>query len=146
MDVLVTTPQRESGEAAKEALDARAQGGYYFRNLGQHQPKQFSVGERVWYTEGGFVQGFGLCVEIVWSPGEDCDATGRHFNQGWFAWIPVVSWKWVRPFRYKGFQGFRYVDFGEPEIIGDWLDPKPEMGNPISDPTHDLPQTGQGGR
>jgi hypothetical protein len=36
------------------------------------------------------------------------------------------SWKWIRPSAMQGFQGFRYADF-EFEVIGGWLDPKPEL-------------------
>lgn len=126
MDIIVTTPKGATGEAAREGLEARKRGGYYFRWIGKHIPKNFGPGDRIWYTEGGLVRGFGICQDLIHSNGELCSTTGKTFGAGWFAWIDVQTWKWVKPFAYRGFQGFRYCDFGVPEIVGDWLSPMPE--------------------
>jgi hypothetical protein len=43
--------------------------------------------------------------------------------------MDAVSWKWVMPTLFKGFQGYRYAEtrFDLLPILGGWLDPMPSV-------------------
>ncbi len=133
-DIVVSTPKTRMKEAVEEAERAIALDGvertYYFRNLGKHGGANLGKGSRVYYVEDGYVRGFGVVEDdedVLYRDYEECDATGREYGAGWYAYIPADSWQWIRPIPHKGFQGWRYApaEWREVEIIGGWLDPKP---------------------
>ena len=129
MDIIVTTPKSQMDTAAQEAENVKASGGgFYFRNLGQHCPRDLEEGDRIFYVEDGFVRGFAIITWVTETPGLVCDTTGRQFGPGWYAISDAESWKWIRPIPMQGFQGWRYFDaLDSLEVIGDWLDPKPAV-------------------
>ena len=146
MDIIVTTPKGQMAAAAQEAADCIADGGgeYFRRFHSLNCPHQLHAGDRVYYVEDGFIRGFCTVsrVQAVGPDGMVCDTTGRRWSQGFFAFMPASSWKWIRPIPMRGFQGFQYVNYGasagpggnvrvdganhEVVIVGGWLDPRPE--------------------
>lgn len=136
-DVIVTTPKKQSENAAKEAADMIAHGGgYYFRRFGyvdngrmKGYPRDLRVGNRVWYTEGGYVRGYAIVDTIIdTAEGMRCSTTGTWFPPGYYVLMRADSWVWVKPVKFKGFQGWRYLLQGiSPKPIGTWLDPKPAI-------------------
>lgn len=127
--IIVTTPKSEMSTAAQEARDRIEEGGgVYFRRFGK-EPRGLDPGVRVFYVEDGHVRGFAVVEEVTEvQEGEHvvCETTGRAWPSGIYAVMRADSWRWVRPIRYRGFQGFRYFDDSEVEIVGGWLDPRPE--------------------
>ena len=125
--IIVTTPKSEMENSANEAEECiKNRSGYYFRKLGKNKPHGLAVGSRIYYIEDGYIRGFGEVASIV-KKEPICDVTGRKWDEGWYAIIPACSWKWIKPIPMKGFQGFRYFDDKDVEIIGKWLDPKPKV-------------------
>ena len=124
-NIIVTTPKSESEKAKLEADFAKKnENSYYFRSF-KKLPKDIDVGSKVFYVDNGEITGFCVISEIN-KEKKKCDVTGREF-EGFIVKMPANSWKWIRPIRHKGFQGFRYFDFEEYKIIGDWKDEKPKM-------------------
>lgn len=125
-DIIVTTPRREMETAAEEARGCiESGGGYYFRTF-HHLPKDIEVGSRVFYVEDGYVRGYALVNEI--NRGDmRCGTTGRVWD-GNHVIMLANSWTWVRPIPMRGFQGWRYYEPpADLKVVGDWLDPKPEV-------------------
>jgi len=126
-NIIVTTPKSEMQNSADEAKECIEQyGGYYFRKLGKNRPVGVAEKSKIYYVEDGYIRGFGVVASIAMS-GYECNYTDRDWGDGWYAIIPACTWKWIRPIPMRGFQGFRYFDDSNVEIIGDWLDPKPEV-------------------
>jgi hypothetical protein len=114
MDIIVTTPRSEMANAAREAADCiRDGGGQYFRRFPLRQHPLVEPGDRVYYVEDGFIRGFAR-IEITLddSSGKRCDTTGRDWSPGFYVYMAASSWHWIRPIPMRGFQGFRYVDYG----------------------------------
>ena len=127
--IIVTTPKKQMKTAAEEAQNCiDAGGGFYFRRFAQF-PLSLHSGTRIFYVEDGYVRGFATVSEVNDSTdGKVCMTTGRDWAPGIYAVMPADSWQWVRPIPQQGFQGWRYFDDSEVEIVGGWLDPKPEVG------------------
>lgn len=146
MDIIVTTPKGQMANAAAEAADCiRNGGGEYFRRFHPTAyPRQIAVGSRVYYVEDRFIRGFAVVSLLLHSPaGMTCDTTGRVWSQGFYVFMDATSWQWVCPIPMRGFQGFRYVEWGGGddsrnnivsgmggftgplEIVGNWRDPRP---------------------
>jgi len=166
MDIIVTTPKSEMAAAAQEAADARAAGGdtEYFRRFPcarDHSPRKVNAGDRVYYVEDGFVRGYAVVSHIEESQYPmRCVTTGREWSPGFYLFLRADSWRWIRPIKMRGFQGFRYVTTetaadGQEYILfkkypkytiplglpvydaGGWLDPRPrssENGPPLAPP------------
>lgn len=142
MDIIVTTPVSQMASAAQEAKDCIARGvGTYFRRLGYFRngklcgfPRHLNAGDRVWYTEAGFVRGYCLVRETrVVEEQVVCQTTGRVYEPGFYVWMSASSWVWVKPVPYRGFQGWRYQQQGlSPVPVGGWLDPRPWLVEPAS--------------
>ena len=125
MDILVTTPKTEIANAAKEAKYVKDNGGGYYYRVFNKLPK-VEAGDKVFYTENGYITGFAEVLATNKDKGKfNCEVTDKAYI-GDFVVMDASTWKWIKPIPYKGFQGFRYVKNLEYEIIGDWLDPKPE--------------------
>ena len=128
MDIVVTTPKKERVNAEAEAEWAKAQGGgpgvHYFRRMGR-VPQELKPGDKVFYVEDGYVRGFCTLMGIDWGEQEAiCEVTMRDWGNGAQLIMRADSWKWVKPIKMKGFQGFRYFD--QPyEVVGDWKDKRP---------------------
>lgn len=151
MDIIVTTPKAQMAAAAKEAADCILNGGgeYFRRFHSRTYPTDMHVGDRVYYVEDGYIRGFAVVKHMLHSPeGRTCDTTGRVWSQGFFVFMDSASWQWIKPIPMKGFQGFRYVYYGEAQrvtlekadingwrqfapviVVGGWKDPKPEAGS-----------------
>lgn len=126
-DIIVTTPKRQMAIAAHEAEQAKKHGGYYFRRLSS-RPKNIQRNSRVFYVEDGYIRGFGIACRIdTLSEGEHCDATGRAWAPGVYVYMKADSWVWIDPIPMKGFQGFRHAGGIKFEVVGNWLDIKPEV-------------------
>ena len=133
MDIIVTTPKRETNNAVREAevMKLDGGGGRYFRRLAR-KPDRLFDGDRIFYVEDGFVRGFGVVDEVSFANSVYCDITDRSYSSGWFVFYYAQAWHWIKPIPMGGFQGFRYTDNAAPfrthavEVIGGWLDPKPE--------------------
>ena len=124
-NIIVTTPKGEQETAAQEAQDCiDAKGGHYFRVF-KRRPKNIEAGSRIFYVEDGYIRGFAT-VESVNEDNMKCDTSGKEWGDGCYAIMPANSWQWISPVAMKGFQGYRYFDDSNVEIIGGWLDPKPE--------------------
>lgn len=130
MDIIVTTPRSQMKNAAQEAADCIANGGgYYFRRFAQ-KPSLLKVGDRVWYSEDGWLRGFAKVDRIEYKQEtQQCDTTGYLWERGWYVFMRADSWQWVEPQPYKGFQGYRYFDHNsfcyDMTLRGGWTDPKP---------------------
>jgi hypothetical protein len=131
MDIIVTTPKTEMQNSASEAEFCKKQGGGFYHRSFSKLPK-IREGEKVFYVEDGFIRGF---AEVFWtqkaSEGVDfiCQVTKRKFSGGGIVTMNAVSWKWIEPIPYKGFQGFRYAKDLNYKIVGDWLAPRPALIN-----------------
>jgi hypothetical protein len=126
-NIIVTTPKSEMEISANEAEVCKQNGGgFYVRKLGKSRPKYLQTGSKIYYVEDGYIRGFGEVASIVQKE-VTCEYTGRDWGKGWFAIIPACSWKWIKPIRMSGFQGYRYFDDKNVEVVGRWLDPKPEV-------------------
>lgn len=128
MDIIVTTPKTEQANAAREAKVCIASGGgYYFRKL-PTRPKRLKKGDRLWYTESGFVTGFGtVCQVIDTDKPMHCEVTNRVWPAGVFVIIEADTWKWTEPLPYPPFMGYRYFQ-PEPDqcrVLGGWKDLRP---------------------
>ena len=135
MDIIITTPKREMANAAREAADCIADGGgEYFRQFRYgSSPTKLKLDQRVWYVEDGYLRGFCTTIRVehkpVWTT---CQTTGRSWAPGLYVIMDATSWRWIKPIRMRGFQGFRYLQALTPtiggcavEIVGGWRDPKP---------------------
>ena len=129
--IIVTTPKSQMKTAAAEArMCINAGEGFYFRRFGT-LPLSLATGIRIFYVEDGYVRGFATVSEVHDSSSHSvqCTTTGCDWAPGIYAVMPADTWQWVKPIPYKGFQGFRYFDDSDVEIVGGWLDPKPEIGD-----------------
>lgn len=145
MDIIVTSSKSRMKDAAAEAADCiAAGGGAYFRRFHARPPVE--PGDRVYYVEDGYVRGFAVVDRVEHQPeGMRCETTGQFWQYGWYVFMGATTWKWIKPIPMKGFQNFRkadkhmtrreYIDDGHghpadprgiAEIVGGWLDPKPE--------------------
>jgi len=128
-NLLVTTPKSESENSAREAeCCTKKGGGFYFRRFNK-LPKNLSAGSKIFYVEDGYIRGYGV-VSVITEIKDDhfqCDVTGKKWEPGTYAVIPADSWKWIKPISHKGFQGYRYFDGAGVEVVGGWLDEKPEV-------------------
>lgn len=124
MDIIVTTPKNERLNAKKEAERILKEGGgLYFRRFSS-LPTKLNIGDKVFYTEDGYIRGFATVVCIQSQLAQGCDSTGKVYPEGHYVFMDASTWKWIKPIAYNGFQGFRY--FNQPyEIIGNWEDPMP---------------------
>ena len=133
MDIIVTTPKNKSKEAAQEADFCKSNGGgFYFRHFNKAKyPKQINRNSRVFYVEDGFVMGFCKVEDygFIDNCGIICSTTGDKYLEGFVVIMDSTSWKWIKPVKMKGFQGFRYFkNQFEVEVVGDWLTSKPIIG------------------
>lgn len=131
LDLLVTTPKKEMATAAQEAEDIKANGGgTYFRYLGRYRPSENVLpGCRMYYTENGFITGYAIITRFDRKHNQRCDTTKRMWPNGWYVECNAVTWKWIEPIPYKGFQGWRYMPEHLKEkvnIVGGWQDARPE--------------------
>jgi len=127
MNIIVTTPVNESINAKLEAEKVKQEGGgLYFRRFST-LPKHLNVGDKVFYTEAGYIRGYALVCNIVdkLAVGK-CSTTGRDYPKGYYVFMDASTWKWVKPVPYKGFQGFRYFD-QDVEVVGGWEDDMPNL-------------------
>lgn len=126
MNIIVTTPKSEMETSKKEAEKMKKEGGgLYFRRF-DRLPLKLNVGDKVFYTENGYIRGFAVATKIFKEEGMGCDTTGRHYPKGFYVFMDASTWKWVKPIPYKGFQGFRYFD--QPfEVVGNWEDDMPAI-------------------
>ena len=127
-DILVTTPKSQIEHAAREAKHCMMRGGgYYFRRFAKLPKLLKERISKVFYVEDGYIRGYGTVTDIQWRESMTDSITDEAWPPGYYIAIPADSWKWIRPIPYKGFQGFRYIPDLEYEIVGDWLDPMPEV-------------------
>ena len=126
--IIVTTPKSEMKNAELEAKECIDNGsGYYFRKMSR-QPKDIVIGEsRIYYVEDGYIRGYATIIGFSQEENLECETTGKTWanKDGGFLWMPACTWKWIAPIPMKGFQGWRYFDDSDIEIVGGWLDPKP---------------------
>jgi hypothetical protein len=106
MDILVTTP-KSAHKLAKEEAEYVKQNpnSYWFRTIRGKPDVQ--VGDRVYYVDNGVITGYGIVFDIEY--GElQCETTGRIYKG---THLKQREWKPLKhSIRYKGFQGFRYID------------------------------------
>ena len=128
-NIIVTTPKSEMENAAQEAQECLVAGsGFYFRKIGK-KPKDIKIGKsKIYYVEDGYVRGFGLIGGLVTGQ-QKCEVTGRTWGDENSCFVVMASctWKWIKPIPMKGFQGFRYFDDSQVEVVGEWTDPKPQV-------------------
>lgn len=131
-DICVTTPKSEMTNAALEAEQVKQDGGgRYFRSLA-NCPKGLEPGEsRVYYVEDGYIRGYAVVCALHDGIDMKCDTTGRTWTsqpKGCVVYMNAASWRWIRPIKQHGFQGWRYFNRrDDTEEIGGWLDPKPNV-------------------
>lgn len=128
-NILVTTPLKDSENAAKEALACiQANGGYYFRSMPK-RPANLEIGSKIFYVDKGYIRGFAVVEsvsEISYTDEQICSTSGKRFKGNFKLLMRADSWQWIKPIPHKGFQGFRYFDESF-EIIGGWRDPMPNV-------------------
>jgi hypothetical protein len=104
-DIIVTTPKSRMAEAAREAAEVKAAGGgLYYRNYHGSVRPTVKEGDRVYYS----VQG--LLSRI---------------------YMGATTWTWIKPIPWKAPRSFQYAPADlrdKVEVIGGWLDPKPNAG------------------
>jgi len=129
MDIIVTTPKSQSENAAKEADEVKENGGGFYFRIFHRRPKNLESGDRIFYVEDGYIRGFAKVLHVQDISSMECDVTGKTYTGRCCAFMDASTWTWVRPIEMKGFQGWRYCQIPENEIIvaGDWMDPKPEI-------------------
>jgi len=126
-NLIVTTPKSEMEISAEEAQECIKKGaGFYFRKFGKNKPKGLEIDSKIYYVEDGYIRGFGVVASVV-QKDLKCESTDRQWGNGWYAIIPACSWNWIKPIEMKGFQGFRYFDDSNVEVVGNWLSPKPNI-------------------
>lgn len=110
MDIIVTTPKKEINNAAKEAkeaLDGKVT--HYFRTFRKF-PTKLNKGDKVFYIEDGYIRGYAVVDSIENQSPSDlvCLTTERKWI-GNRIHMRCDSWIWIEPIKYKGFQGFKYI-------------------------------------
>ncbi|MEE9456350.1 MAG: hypothetical protein V3W11_04265 [bacterium] len=141
-DIIVTTPKSRMAEAAREAEEIkRWGGGEYHRDYRAPRIPNVEVGDRVYYVEDGYIRGFALVCKIV--KATICTADGK---PAFRVCMDATTWKWIKPvmvtpqevprsFMYAE-NLKRYAPLGRGlsresvEIVGGWLDPRPEVKEP----------------
>ena len=127
MDIIVTTPRTASADAAQEAEDLKkAGGGFYYRRVSK-LPLNLEKGDRVLYVEDGYIRGFARVHSTVSDASFVCETTGKVWPVGNYIMMSADSWKWIKPIKMQGFQGWRYCPAIEIKEVGGWLDPKPPV-------------------
>ena len=123
-DIIVTTPKSAIEAAAQEAAQCiKNKGGSYFRRF-QLAPKTLQKDSKIFYVEDGYIRGYAVVSEIQQGP-QLCSTTGKQWPNGTYAIMSADTWKWIKPIAMKGFQGWRYFDSSQVEVVGGWLDLKP---------------------
>lgn len=132
-DIIVTTPIKSIGDAELEALKCiKEGGGFYFRVLSTI-PKNLNNKSRIFYVEDGYIRGFSKIHAIRYEDKETrpimvCETTDKSYRGAVCLFMDSKDWTWIRPIRKRGFQGWRYfVPPDDMEVVGNWLDPKPEV-------------------
>lgn len=128
MDIIVTTPKKESANAVLEAADALAgKVHYYFREFAK-KPKDLNLGDKIFYVDKDLITGYAIAERIsvdpvtVW-----CETSNRAYSK-YQVYMRCDSWHWITPIPMKGFRSFRYIkNINEMNIkvVGTWKDPKP---------------------
>lgn len=124
-NIIVTTPKSQMNNAAQEAANCLQQGdnAYYFRKF-HVKPKGLDIGSKMFYVEDGYIRGFGIVSKIE-EDNKQCITTGKQHGNGFYAIMPANSWTWIKPIPMKGFQGYKYYENTNYEIVGNWRDSKP---------------------
>ncbi|HUU56383.1 MAG TPA: hypothetical protein VMW93_03480 [bacterium] len=128
-DIVVTTPKSRMAEAAREAEEVRAAGGgYYYRDYRAPRIPNVETFDRVYYIEDGYVRGYCLITEI--------DSVGYGRRRSITIYMDARLWTWIKPIPvgnsprswvYADTLGISWEDV---EIVGGWLEPKPEVVEP----------------
>lgn len=122
-------------EAASEAEKIKAGGGgYYYRDYKSGRIPDVRAGDRVYYVEDGYVRGFCLVERVVYGGNDERVAR---------VYMDATTWKWIKPIMvaprevvrsYMYAENFKLyaplghgLSRGDVEIVGGWLDPKPEV-------------------
>lgn len=124
-NIIVTTPKTEMKHAAEEAEYAKKNPGTQYYRFFPNCPKHCKPDSKVFYVEDWYIRGFAI-VDSISAAGDLAGCISGPTQRGYYVFMNADSWKWTKPIPMKGFQGFRYFD-GEYEVVGDWLDPKPEV-------------------
>lgn len=126
-NILVTTPKSEIENSALEAAECiKNGGGFYLRKLGKNKPQELDIGSKIYYVEDGYIRGYGVVAFVV-QKNHKCETTEKEWGESWYAIISANSWTWIKPIQMQGFQGYRYFEDSRVEIVGNWLDSKPEI-------------------
>lgn len=128
MDIIVTTPTKQSKIAAQEAVEAVQNSDYYFRMF-KTPPKNLLVGDKIFYVENGYIRGYAVVDKIHKVEQQVCQTTGRAWGPGVCVYMEARSWKWIKPIAMTGFQGWRYMKENNIEVIGDCFDSMPDVNN-----------------
>lgn len=128
-DIIVTTPKSQMKNAATEAEKCKQEGkGWYFRVF-KHRPEHLEIDSKIFYVEDGYIRGFAPVYAITHEQGTQCTTTNKQWGPGTVVWMKADQWKWITPIPMKGFQNWRYFDSSNVEVVGGWLDPKPDEPN-----------------
>ncbi len=130
-NIIVTTPKSEMENSRLEAEKCIENGGgYYFRTIAK-QPKDIEPFKSfIYYVEDGYVRGRAIIMGVTGGT-EDCSVTNREWgnNKSKNIWMQANTWEWINPIPMKGFQGWRYFDDKNVEVVGGWKDKKPLTNN-----------------
>jgi len=110
MDILVTTPKSQIGNAKKEGRWAEKNGGHWFRVF-KFKP-DVDLDDRIYFVENGYIRGFGVILHAPHqsADGETCEVTGKSWGKEGYWVVEYSNWHWLDdPIAFKGFQGIRYV-------------------------------------
>jgi hypothetical protein len=121
-DIVVTTPKSRMAEAAREAEELKAAGGgYYIRDYTKGRIPDVRPGDRVYYVEDGYLRGFCLVERVIYA------SNGKRVAR---VYMDAETWTWIKPIPWKAPRSFQYAPADlrdKVEIVGGWLDPKPEV-------------------
>ena len=116
MDLIVTTPKKETLNAKKEGkFVGKDKNAYWFRMF--HYKPKIEENEKIYFIQNGFIVGYGLVIwnidlnaneDYVPGMGAKCEVTGRLWKGRYQ--VAYNRWKWLkRKIEMKGFMGIRYV-------------------------------------
>lgn len=127
-DIIVTTPKAVMALATEEAEQCiKNGGGTYFRKLGKIRQGSVKIGDRIFYVEDGYIRGYATIMSLR-TGNETCSVSGKIWDKGVYAFMDAKTWTWIKPIPMRGFQGWRYFKLENIEVVGDWLNPKPQAG------------------
>lgn len=108
MNIIITIPKTEDWNTWLQECEAVANNSDSALNYRVScLPKQTKTGERCYVVYDGYVRGYHVIDELCFREGFVCGTTGRYWPEGNYI-MRKGKFHEIKPFPYKGFQGWRY--------------------------------------